>query len=203
MNVCHDIIIGVVSSFVASLFLGVMSLCVNIRARDRVDACLSAIQQYGWIIRNKYTYINDYDEIVHSAEEILKLVREIDSSIKVFNRFRRGKLFFTILYDIQCICERICFQTVGYDGEKELEARIKRIEDQQTITTSDGAEEFVICMEVEHLIKKVSSHELPFPIDINSFKSGNHNHPIQKYGLTKEEFDRKYTCYEYSVEMDR
>lgn len=129
-----NLVIGALGSILASIIIALVLQTFEFGAKEKIRMRLAVVAEYAFMIRNRYCYVSDYYETVHCAEEIMRLIREITDHVKRFNllgKKENRKIFFTLLYDMQRRCERICFQTVGYDGEQEIQARINRIQREQ------------------------------------------------------------------------
>lgn len=201
MEIFINLFIGILGSIVASI---VIALCLHIYefgAKSKILYRIDFMMNYIWIIDNKYTYLDDYNEIVHCAEEILRMVREICDYVKPLNlRYVRcicknrlnRKMFFTVLYDIQSRCEMICFQTVGYSGQQETEERIKALSGKQIIYNED--ETAILEMEAEWL-KDIASGKKPVYrndiINVNSFRMNKKDKMyIRNKGIKQCEFEK-------------
>lgn len=191
----RDIVIGAIGSVIATLIIWTLSCIWSVQSKSRVISCLKEMEQYSWMIRNRNGYLTDYTEIVHCSEQILILIRELFGSMMWLNRVRVGKLFFTLLYDIQRRCNRICFQTIGYDNEDEIAGRMERIEKEQFYLSDTHCEEMYILTEIKLLEQCYKSKypTIPFDIEIDSFKTGGiTDAPIQKHGITVMDYEKKY-----------
>ena len=163
----------------------------EIEFESKVSFRLNIIMNYVWMIRNRYDYEEDYALIVHYAEEIQKQIIEITGHIKPLNRRCKKdiKVFYTLLYDLQKRCERICFQTIEYNGHDEIRARINKIE-REHFTNS---EEFILEIEVEwmkNIIDGDSPKYIEVVIECNSYKLKKDETYIKRFGITKSEFQR-------------
>ena len=184
-----DVLIGTIGSIVASIVIAVFLSVYEINGKEKYRARLSMIRSYARIISIRYSYKEDYAEIIHCAEEIIRLVREIGDHVRLLNRFSKTrKIFFTVLYDLEHRCERICFQTAGYAGEEEIEVRIAKIEKEQF-----SADECILCREVD-LLGELLNGDMPdisvVIIDENSYRQPKDHEYIRQYGVTAEEFRR-------------
>ena len=188
------IIQGVVGSILASILIGAFLILFEPNSKEKYSARVSMMQHYVWIIDNKYSFEKDYSEVMHSAEEIVRLIREIGDHVKYFNRFRKErKLFFTVLYDLEHRCEYMCLQTVGYDNDTEIKQRIKRIK--KVICDEDEYEELVLDKEVGWLQELLNGNIPPISenvLDINSFRTPNDERFIRRFGVSMEEFQESY-----------
>lgn len=192
LTIVKDLAIGAAGSIIASVIIVVVLSVYEFDFESKIVRRLDLLLNYVWMIRNRYSYEEDYTLTIHCAEEILRLTIEIADHIKPLNLLgnRRGeKIFYTLLYDLQRRCERICFQTVGYSGHDEITARIEKIHREQF---TDG-EIFIPEIEIEwmkEIIAGDSPQYMDGIIDYNSFKRENDKTIIKKNGITQSEFQR-------------
>lgn len=191
LTIIKELGIGALGSIIASVVISCFLSRYEIEFESKVKCRLDIILNYVWMIRNRYGFEEDYDLIVHCAEEIQKQIIEIANHIKPLNRMNKKdiRVFYTLLYDLQRRCERICFQTIGYRGHDEIRARINRIEKEHF--TND--EEFIPEIEVEWMKKIIDGDSPKYTdgiIECNSYKFKEDEIYIKKNGITKSEFQR-------------
>ena len=171
---------------------------------------LELIRNYNYQIQNYQTYVNDYDKVIHCVERIHECVFAIHDNILLLSKFyapKNKKLLQTLLYDIQRRCERAMFQTVGYNGDAEIEARLKCIQklfnadnkssveiELKTITAlleTKSIKETATKLKTKHVdlkqIKKI--------VHCRSLKKSCSNEIIQNEGLTEAEFNEIFKAF--------
>ena len=193
LAILNDLIIGAFGSILASAIIVKVLSVYEFNFKSKIVRRLDLLLNYAWMIRNRYSYEEDYPFTVHCAEEIIKLTIEIADHIKPLNLCRNKtekRIFFTLLYDLQRRCERICFQTVGYDGRDEITTRIERINREQFI---NGEPNFIPEIEIEWMktiIEGVSPQYMDGIIECNSYRLEGDKIFIKKDGITQSEFQR-------------
>lgn len=192
LGIGKELITGVFCGIVASLSIEWMQSVYESNFKSKIIRRLDALLNYVWMMRNRYSYEDDYALTVHCAEEILKLTIDIADHMKFLNLLgnRNGKkIFCTLLYDLQRRCERICFQTVGYGGHDEIMARIERISKEQFI----HGDKFIPEIETEWMKEIIAGNSPQYMdgvIECNSFRRKEDNTLIRKNGITQSEFQR-------------
>lgn len=191
LAIAKDLAIGALGSIIASLIISCFLSHYETESEAKVRRRLDIILNYVWMIRNRYGFEVDYGLIVHCAEEIQNQIIEITEHIKPLNRIGKKdiKVFYTLLYDLQRRCERICFQTIGYRGHDEIRARISKIEKEHF----KNGEEFILEIEVEWMKNIIDGYSPKYTdgiIEHNSYKIEKDETYIKKNGITKSEFQR-------------
>ena len=202
MYVLINIVIGAIGSIVATIVLFLLTKAYRFEYKDRISYSLDMANNYIWQIENHLTFPDDYNIVVHCAEKLHRCLFEIHENLYPLSMWRckRGKrLVHTLLYDAIRRCEYIFFVTVGYNGNEEKEARIRKIE-KRLYASAVSPENSIVKLEldiikelierqrIQDALKTVSTVDFDELIDINSFKNTGYNTVVQKSGLTRQEY---------------
>lgn len=204
-EIIANIFLGAVGSIVATIVLYLCSSVYRIGYKKKVMYYLELARNYNYQIRNYQTFVNDYDKIIHCVERMHECIFAIHDNILLLSKFyapKNKKLIQTLLYDIQRRCERAMFQTVGYSGDAEIEARLKCIQrlfnegDKSaveielnvvgTLLETRSIKETATKLKKRHIELK----QIKTIVDCRSLKNSDNNEMIQNKGLTDVEFKR-------------
>lgn len=122
--------LGAVSSIVATIILHLCSYLYRIGYKEdfefNLENALSAVYQ----IENHHRFSDDYLLVMQQTDNLLYCAFNMYKSLKPLSLWRNRtskKLITTLLYDIIRVCERSKYITIGYSGEEEQKARLKKV----------------------------------------------------------------------------
>ena len=209
-EIIANIFLGAVGSIVATIVLYLCSSVYRIGYKKKVMYYLELARNYNYQIRNYQTFVNDYDKIIPCVERMHECIFAIHDNILLLSKLyapKNKKLIQTLLYDIQRRCERAMFQTVGYHGDAEIEARLNCI---QKLFNPHKESSVEIELEVIAMLLKtkniketatklktkyVDLKQIKEMVDCRSLKKSCSNEIIQNEGLTEAEFNEIFKAF--------
>ena len=168
-------------------------------SKKRIMEQLEFAHKYIYRIENHYRYTIDYEIVLDSVEKLQNCLLNINNNINILLmplRWTDKKFIRTMLYDSYRRCDLAMFTTIGYDGDTEKEARLRKIEKYfyDFRVNDDNISIVRIHIElIKTLIEKRNIHQAIIKcndalIEINSFKTKSYNNIIQKDGLYQHEY---------------
>lgn len=199
--------LGVIGSIVATIITFVIGRYYNYNSKERIIYQLNLAFNYVYQIENHYKFLSDYEIVIHCAEKLHHCLFDIHQNIYTLLMPLRStdkKFIRTMLYDSCRRCELAIFTTVGYDGDAEKEARLRKIEkyfydsrvnDNNISVVRIHIELIKTLIEKENIIQAIIESQKYYSInnydaliEINSFKTNSYNNIIQKDGLYQHEY---------------
>lgn len=176
-------------------------------SKKRIMEQLEFAHKYIYRIENHYRYTIDYEIVLDSVEKLQNCLLNINNNINILLmplRWTDKKFIRTMLYNSYRRCDLAMFTTIGYDGDTEKEARLRKIEKYfyDFRVNDDNISIVRIHIElIKTLIEKRNIHQAIIKckkycsinnydalIEINSFKTKSYNNIIQKDGLYQHEY---------------
>mgnify|MGYP007101883153 CR=1 FL=1 len=209
-NIVFNLAIGALGSIIASVVLYLLSKLYNFDSTKQRLYYIDLALNYIFQIENRKDFPEDYDFVIHCVEQLHSQIFEIHKTIYPLTMFfspKKKRLVETLLFDISRRCELCLFLTIGYDEQKEKEARLTNL---QTYFYSEESKEnncSIIRLAIS-LIKQLLRESiykaftkvqfLPYEfknyeelVEVNSFKHLEiENNYMQVCGVTKKEYKK-------------
>lgn len=129
-NILLNIGLGAVGSIVATIILYLCSHLYRIGYKEDFEFNLENARMAVYQIQNHHGFPNDYLLVMEQVDNLCRCAFSMYKSLTPLSLWRNRsakKLIITLLYDIIRVCEVSKCITVGYEGEREQEARLERI----------------------------------------------------------------------------
>lgn len=129
-DVILNILLGAIGSIVATAILFVLSSLYRFRYKDSFLLNLNVAKTAVYQIANTHRYTSDYYLIMQQIDILHRScisMAEAMQPLSLWYRPLNRKIIYTLLYDIIQNCERIKYTTVGYSGDQEIDARLKKL----------------------------------------------------------------------------
>ncbi len=216
MNIdLKNILLGAVGSLVATLVLFLLSKLYKSGYKKDFEFSLDMAYTSIYQVENLLGYPNDYPLVIAQIDCLYRNAFDMYRSLTPLSLWSRPIskiLIITILNDIIRSCEVSKFTTIGFSGEDEWEARLKRVEkvfyrykylDDSNVSTVRVQLDIIknllnkkgVCKSVKEAFGNKCDN-LPYEdfaidgfININSFKQKSNNVGIQKYCYKKDNFE--------------
>lgn len=218
MGIIENIILGAIGSLVATIILFLLSQLYKIGYKKDFEFSLEMAYTAIYQIENLHKYPNDYTLVISQIdclyENAFKMYRYL-SPLSLWAKPKSKKLIITLLNDIISACEVSKFTTVGFTGEDEWEARLKRIErifyKYKYLDDYNCSTVRVQLDIIGNLIKKKSisdsikdafgriANNIPLEdlvidgfINVNSLKQEKHNIGLRNYCFVKKDLEKLF-----------
>lgn len=129
-NILLNIGLGAVGSIVATVVLYLCSHLYRIGYKEDFEFNLENAYIAVYQIENHHSFPNDYLLVMEQVDNLYRCAFSMYRTLSPLSLWRNRaskKLIITLLHDIIRVCERSKYITIGYEGEREQEARLKKI----------------------------------------------------------------------------
>ncbi|NLZ96559.1 MAG: hypothetical protein GX926_00975 [Candidatus Magasanikbacteria bacterium] len=215
MSISETIIFGAISSLIATIIWVVVINLYEFSASKKITFLLQECDSSTRLLLNSIRYIH-YSVALTQVEKLMSLYLQIYSYLKPINfSSKKRKLIKSIMFNMIRVLNIFKNLDVGYEGDRELEARCKsyNIKYLYEIKTGENSEESFLLISISFLqeltnrfgINKAILRSLQYfdrtnvfhknildsLIEVNSFSEGfSLNYFMNKEGLTENEYEK-------------
>ena len=125
-----NILLGAVGSILATLILFLLSSLLDLKYKEKFYTQLELAKTAVYQIANMHRYPTDYPLIMQQVDVLYLSCNEMSRCLyplSLLLHTKKKKMIQTLLYDIIQNCERIKYTTIGYDGDAEINERLKKV----------------------------------------------------------------------------
>lgn len=213
MNAFQNVLLGAISSLIATIVWVCAVFLFNFRARKKVRYIVEQCDASTRLLLNSVEY-RRYMVVLSQVEKLIELCFELNENIRPLNYGRRKRMLIKLLiYNIMRVLNIFKSIEMGYDGETELESRCERFANRYLydVDTRDGHTENFMTISVdiidrlndsigikralrrtlEPYVERPSDYSeiLSSLIEVNSFKDSRKLiHYMNKEGMTKKRY---------------
>ena len=129
-NILLNIALGAVGSIVASVVLYLCSYLYRIGYKEDFEFDLENAYIAVYQIENLHRFPNDYLLVMEQVDNLYRCAFSMYRTLVPLSLWRNRaakKLIITLLHDIIRVCEHSKYTIIGYEGEREQEARLEKI----------------------------------------------------------------------------
>lgn len=130
METAINLLLGVMGSIIATFILYLCSYLYRFGYKEDFEFELENAFISVYQIENHHLFPDDYLFVMRQMDTLRRCSYNMYRSLKLLSLWKNRtskKLIVTLLCDIINTCEKAEYITVGYDGKREQEARLKKI----------------------------------------------------------------------------